>query len=222
MPPKIDLMFVLSSQSSKSFKTFPYMKDVVTNIMQNYSTNQIHYAVVLYGNEPSVVLKFSHGITDPDRLVELVSSASNIPGGSALDKALQKAKQLFTDDDAVRPDARHILVVMTDDESSGDREVAKGVAEDLIDNHVTIITVAVGSEVDSSELETLTPTDGFSMNTTSDEDPEKTGEEIIRLISRGTFVYQGLPQISIWLEKKFFKVRGCYFESRKIDFSKKS
>ena len=222
MLPKIDLMFVLSSQSSKSFKTFPYMKDVVTNIMQNYSTNQIHYAVVLYGNEPSVVLKFSHGITDPDRLVELVSSASNIPGGSALDKALQKAKQLFTDDDAVRPDARHILVVMTDDESSGDREVAKGVAEDLIDNHVTIITVAVGSEVDSSELETLTPTDGFSMNTTSDEDPEKTGEEIIRLISGGTFLYKGLPQINIWLGKKFFKVRGCYFESRKIDFSKKS
>ena len=222
MLPKIDLMFVLSSQSSKSFKTFPHMKDVVTNIMQNYSTNQIHYAVVLYGNEPSVVLKFSQGITDPDRLVELVSSASNIPGGSALDKALQKAKQLFTDDDAVRPDARQILVVMTDDESSGDREVAKGVAEDLIDNHVTIITVAVGSEVDSSELETLTPTDGFSMNTTSDEDPEKTGEEIIRLISGGTFLYKGLPQINIWLGKKFFKVRGCYFESRKIDFSKKS
>ena len=195
MLPKIDLMFLLSSQSSKSFKTFPYMKDVVTNIMQNYSTNQIHYAVVLYGNEPSVVLKFSDGITDPDQLVELVSSASNIPGGSALDKALQKAKQLFTDDDAVRPDARQILVVMTDDESSGDKEVAKGVAQDLIDNHVTIITVAVGSEVDSNELGTLTPTDGDSMNTTSDEDPEKTSEEIIRLIAQGTFLYKGLPQV---------------------------
>ena len=195
MLPKIDLMFILSSQSSKSFKTFPYIKDVVTSIIQNYSTNQIHYAVVLYGNEPSVVLTFSDGVTDPDQLVELVSSASNIPGGSALDKALLRAKQIFTDDHAVRPDARQILVVMTDDESSGDQEVAKGVAQDLIDNHVVIITAAVGSEVDHNELETLTPTDGDSMNTTSDEDPETTGEEIIRLITEGTFLYEGLPQV---------------------------
>ena len=222
MLPKIDLMFVLSSQSSKSFKTFPYMKDVVTYIMQNYSTNQIHYAVVLYGNEPSVVLKFSDGITDPDRLVELVSSASNIPGGSALDKALQKAKQLFTDDDAVRPDARQILVVMTDDESSGDREVAKGVAQDLIDNHVTIITVAVGSEVDSSEMESLSPTDGFSMNTTSDEDPEKTGEEIIRLIAEGTFLCKEFPEISIWLGTNSSKSGDVISSQGNLTFFEKS
>ena len=212
MLPKIDLMFVLSSQSSTSFKTFPYMKDVVTNIMQNYSTNQIHYAVVLYGNEPSVVLEFSDGITDPDQLVELVSSVSNIPGGSALDKALQRAKQLFTDDDAVRPDARQILVVMTDDESSGDKEVAKGVAQDLINSHVTIITVAVGSEADSNELETLTPTDGDSMNTTSDEDPEKTGEEIIRLIAKGMFLYKGLPRERKWSRKKVIYGQGIFFQ----------
>lgn len=186
MLPKIDLMFVLSSQSSKSFKTFPYMKEVVTDIMQNYSTNQIHYAVVLYGNEPSVVLKFSDGVTDPDKLVEMVSSASNVPGGSALDKALQTAKQLFTEDDAVRPDARQILVVMTDDESSGDKEVAMGVVTDLIDNYVTVITVAVGDEAGHNELENLTPTDGDSMNTTSDEDPGKTGEEIMRKIAERT------------------------------------
>lgn len=186
MLPKIDLMFVLSSQSSKSFKTFPYMKEVVTDIMQNYSTNQIHYAVVLYGNEPSVVLKFSDGVTDPDKLVEMVSSASNVPGGSALDKALQTAKQLFTEDDAVRPDARQILVVMTDDESSGDKEVAMGVVTDLIDNHVTVITVAVGDEAGHNELENLTPTDGDSMNTTSDEDPGKTGEEIMHKIAERT------------------------------------
>ena len=178
-------MFVISSQSSKSVNTFPYMKEVVTDIMQNYSANRIHYAVVLYGKEPSVVVRFSDGVIDPDKLVELVNSASNVPGGSALDKALQRAKQLFTEDAAVRPDARKILVVITDDVSSGDKEVAKGVAKDLVDNHVTIITVAVGEEAGHKELKELTPTDGDSMNTTTDKDAGKTGKEIMQIIAEG-------------------------------------
>lgn len=208
MLPKIDLMFVLSSQSSKSFKTFAYMKAVVADIMQNYSTNQIHYAVVLYGNEPFVILKFSDGVTDRDALVEMVSSASNVPGGSALDKALQRAKQLFAEDDAVRPDARKVLVVMTDDESSGDKEVAKGVAKDLIDNHVTIITVAVGGEAGHNELENLTPTDGDSLNTTSEKDPGETGEEIMRKIAESTYF-----TVSIKLRESYSlcSLEGCYF-----------
>lgn len=187
--PKIDLMFVISSQSSKSSQTFPYMKAILTDIMQNCSTNQIHFAVVLYGNEPSVILRFSDGYTDPDKLVEEISSARNVPGGSALDKALQTAKMIFTEDEAVRPEARKILVIITDEKSSGDTVVAKGVAKDLIDNHVSIITVALGSEADRKELEELTPTDGNSLNATTDKDPGETAEEIIGKIAQRTSLF---------------------------------
>lgn len=176
-------MFVLSAQASNSLS---YMKDVIADIMQNYSTNLIHYAVVLYGDEPSVLLKFSDGVTDPDQLASLVRSAADVPGGSALDKALQKAKQLFNEDDAVRPDARKILVVITDDESSGEKQAAKGIVRDLTDSLVTIITVAVGDDAGHEELEGLTPADGDSLNATTDEDPGKTGKEIIQIILEGT------------------------------------
>lgn len=198
-------MFVLSSQSSKSFQTFPYMKAILTDIMQNYSTNMIHFAVVLYGNEPSVILRFSDGVTDPDRLVALISSAANVPGGSALDKALQTAKQIFAEDEAVRLEARKILVVITDEKSSGDTEVAKGVAKDLIDNHVSVITVAVGNEVDHKELEELAPPDGESMNTTSDNDPGKTGEEIIRIITKRTWLFQIVTVKDLFSSSSLFR-----------------
>ena len=180
--PKTDLMFVVSAQASNSLS---FMKDVISDIMQNYSTNLIHYAVVMYGDEPSVVLKFSDGVTDPDQLVSFVKSASTVTGLPALDKALQKAKQLFIEDDAVRPDARKVLVVITDDDSSGDNEVAKGIAEDLKDKLVTIITVAVGDDADQKELEDLTPTDGDSLNTTIDEDPGNVGKEIMETCFEG-------------------------------------
>lgn len=175
-------MFVVSAQASNSLS---YMKDVITNIMQNYSTNLIHYAVVLYGDEPLVVLKFSDGVTDPDQLTGIVISAPEVPGNSALDKALQKAKQLFVEDDSVRPDARKVLVVITDDKSSGDEEVAKGIANDLTDKLVTLITVAVGEDASPKELESLTPTDGASLNTTTNEDPGETGKQIIQTILKG-------------------------------------
>ena len=200
-------MFVMNSQSSKSFQTFPYMKAILTDIMQNYSTNMIHFAVVLYGNEPSVILRFSDGVTDPDRLVALISSTGNVPGGSALDKALQTAKQIFVEDEAVRPEARKILVVITDEKSSGDTEVSKGVAKDLIDHHVSVITVAVGNEVDHKELEELTPPDGKSMNTTSDKDPGKTGEEIIRIITKRTWLFQILTVKNLFSPSLFRETR---------------
>ena len=179
-------MFVVSAQASNSLS---FMKDVISDIMQNYSTNLIHYAVVMYGDEPSVVLKFSDGVTDPDELVSLVKSASTVPGLPALDKALQKAKQLFIEDDAVRPDARKVLVVITDDKSSGDNEVAKGIAEDLKDKLVTIITVAVGDDADQKELEDLTPTDGDSLNTTIVEDPGNVGKEIMETCFEGMQIF---------------------------------
>ena len=161
------------------------MKDVITDVMQNYSTNLIHYAVVLFGDEPSVVLKFSDGVTDPDQLVSLVRSAPDVPGDSALDKALHKAKQLFVEDDGVRPGARKVLVVITDDDSSGDNDAAKGIANDLTDRLVTIITVAVGDDVSQKDLESLTPTGGDSLNTTTDEGPGETGKQIIKTILKG-------------------------------------
>lgn len=178
-------MFLVSAQASNSFS---YMKDVIMDIMQNYSTNLIHYAVVLYGDEPSVVLKFSDGVTDPDQLVNLMRSAPDVPGDSALDKALHKAKQLFIEDDGVRPGARKVLVVITDDNSSGDNEAEKGIANDLTDKLVTIITVAVGDDVDQKDLEGLTPTDGDSLNTTTDESPGETGKQIIQTILKGKCV----------------------------------
>jgi len=180
--PKIDLMFVVSAQAPNSLS---YIKDVIADIMQNYSTNLIHYAVVVYGDEPSVILKFSDGVTDPEQLASLVRSPSNVPGGSALDKALQTAKRLFGEDSAVRPGARKVLVVITDEASSGDKEAAKGIAKDFADNLVTIITVAVGDDADHKELEDLTPKDGGSLNTTIEEDPGKTGEKIIQIILEG-------------------------------------
>lgn len=193
---KVDLMFVVNAQASNSLS---YMKDVIIDIMQNYSTNLIRYAVVMYGDEPSVVLTFSDGVTDSDQLASIVRSAPSVPGDSALDKALQKANYLFNEDEAVRPDARKMLVVITDDKSSGNKEAAKGIANDLKDKLVTIITVAVGSDADREELENLTETEGDSMNATVDENPGETGKEIIEIILEGM-----LPNLAFELLLLFF------------------
>ena len=183
--PKVDLMFVISAQSSNAYRTFPHMKKIITDIMQNYSANKIHYAVMVYGDEPSLQLTFSQRITDQEKLQELVNSIPNVKGGAALDKALRKAKEIFDEDEAVRAGAVKVLVIIADEASSGNKEDAKAAAKELDVNRVEIITVAVGKEAGHDELENLTSTKGDVLNTTTNVDPGKTGEEIMRKISEG-------------------------------------
>lgn len=64
------------------------MKDIIINVVQNYSVNLIYYVVVMYGEEFLVVLKFFDGVIDLDQLVIVVNFVFSFFGDLVLDKVL--------------------------------------------------------------------------------------------------------------------------------------
>ena len=185
--PIIDLAFAISATVSNPAKTFKLMKNTIRSIMDQYGAVKIHYSVIVFGNEPAIMIDFS----DDFSISDLKSQVRTFPrrsGEPSITKALEKAKQLF-EDRAVRADAHRILVVIIDNDSVGDpRDINKlAGAKELEKKNVLIIPVAVGTDVDTNELEKLTPYKDNVINRPRLPDPRDLATDIINKAIEGDY-----------------------------------
>ncbi|KAK3733125.1 hypothetical protein QZH41_003235 [Actinostola sp. cb2023] len=181
--PRVDMAFTINAASANSDQTSKFMKDIIKYIIDKYGTNRIHYSLIIYGHEPSVKITFQDRMTNPRRLNTLLDTLPRFAAGSDLQKAIRETKKLF-DSDAVRPDARKVVVIMTDVMTSGDKESAKRAAKDLEANDIEVITVAIGNEADKRALVDVTPNKVNAINATTKEQPSHVGEEIIKRVNQ--------------------------------------
>lgn len=112
-------------------------------------------------------------------------------GRAALDKALESARTLFNDP-AARPDAKKVLVVITDKASGLHSATIKSAAKPLKQSKIRIIAFSVGGEGSTRELENLTPhlDDVRQVKSIAFERPEKLGQEIMKLVLTGELIGQ--------------------------------
>lgn len=125
-------------------------------------------------------MTFEEGIGDQQMLKDAIDSAPPSTGRSNLDKGLEEAQKLFDDRNGVRREAKDVLVIVTDKRSTGDNRNAKEVAMNLAKDGVKIITVAIGSGPDFSNLKIVTPIKDNILNATKESDsPTKIAEAIM-------------------------------------------
>lgn len=183
MVPKIDLVFAISSVSSSADEVFQNTQNAVTYIIEKYGTNDIHYAVILFGSDAQAVINFD-SYTTSEQLNAILSNLRRLKGGPVLDKALKLAGKVLTSPQA-RSDAHKVLVVITDKKASArldDVILEENMLEDM---EVTVIPVGIGAETDRKELEELTPdvTDVFT--TSKVDDPDELGRNIMDRVLKG-------------------------------------
>ena len=185
--PKIDLVMAISSVSSSADEVFQKAQDAVTSIIDRYGTNDIHYAVILFGNDAQAVIDFD-SYTTSEELNEKFSSMRRLKGGPVLDEALKLAGQVLTSPGA-RRDALKVLVVITDKKTSSELDDVISEANKLEDMEVAVIPVGIGAETDGKELEELTPdvTDVITISRVLDPDDlgTKIMEKVLKGIGRG-------------------------------------
>ena len=185
--PKIDLVIAISSVSSSADEVFQKTQDAVTSIIDRYGTNDIHYAVILFGNDARTVIDFD-SYTTSEELNEMFSSMRRLKGGPVLDEALKLAGQVFTSPGA-RSDAHKVLVVITDKKTSSELDDVISEANKLEDMEVAVIPVGIGAETDGKELEELTPdvTDVIAISRVLNPDDlgRKIMEKVLKGIGRG-------------------------------------
>lgn len=174
--PAIDLALALSAAAVDAEDTFDKIKDTVDTIIKRYGTDKIRYALMTFGDTPSVIVDFSDD-RGKDALRTTVQQLTRPTGDPDLTKLLKEAEQLF-DNAPPRPGSRRILVVFIDKKSTNSRVDIKEAAKPLINKNTTIVPAAVGPEVDVDEIEGITPNKEY-IAICELPDPEKWPEIII-------------------------------------------
>jgi len=177
---QINLGFAISVTSLDSDRTFRQMQDIIKSVIDNYPTSNIFYSVLSFGDPPVVHINFDDQLSDEGRK-RIIDSITKTTGIASLDKALEKAREIFNMASAQRPTAKNILVVMVDGKSDSKLDDVKASSRLLQAEGVEVIAIGVGDEVDKPVIDVTETT--VLTNTT--DNPDSVAEVIIVTIDKG-------------------------------------
>lgn len=185
--PEVDLAFAISAASVEADDNFEKAKEVIKSIIDTYAMNKLRYGVTVFGSSASSKVTFGDDFPSDEDLKSIISLLSAPKGPPALDEALKKGKELF-DNAKERPNARKVLVVITDKKSSSKLSDLKDSAEQLEEDGIKVIPVAIGDEVDLDELEATTPDENNMVNVSTDVDLTDLKNRIMNKVLKGKSV----------------------------------
>lgn len=115
------------------------MLDAIKQIIDEYGTYHVHYAFMVFGNEPDVRLRFGANLKSPDQLTDLLDNIPRIGGRPNLEKALEKVTELFQPGyEGERPAVRKFVVVIVDRNTVGDRKFVLRYAKSLENSGIKV------------------------------------------------------------------------------------
>jgi len=115
------------------------MLDAIKLIIDQYGMYHIHYAFMVFGNEPNVRLRFGANVKSPDQLKGLLDNIPRIGGQPNLEKALEKASELFQPGyKGERPAVRKFVVVIVDRNTVGDKNAVLRYAKSLENSGIKV------------------------------------------------------------------------------------
>ena len=182
----MDICFAFGTSDSNAGKTYKQMQEAVKHMIEKYKDHdQIRFAILPFGTNPSSVRGFRDQSGDADGLIRFVTAIPRPRGRPDVVKALDRAEQLF-EVASPRPRAKKFLVVFVGSKSGNDLEMLKKTAKPLEDKGVKVIAVAVGSESDPDELIKVVPNKGNLIKAKeSFEAPDKLGNEVMIIVLKG-------------------------------------
>lgn len=180
--PIVDLAFALSASAIDANENFRKMKDIVKSMVEMYGSGRIRYSVIVYGENPSVKLKFTDISTD-ENLISFLDIIPRTSGVPSLQRALAEAKKNF-DETPSREKARNVLVVIADKKSGSRPADVRGKAIVLEEAGIKVIPVALGNRADVAEI-VLTSADNSSLIIVKNADkPQDIAERILKEASK--------------------------------------
>lgn len=152
---KTDLAFIIDSSGSQGESNFQEAKTFVWTVIRNFkiSNNDTLVGIIRYSTRASVIFDFQ--FSADNNIPFLKETIDNIPfveGETNTERALQLAlSDLFSAKGGSRLGVAKILVVVTFGRSDNALGVARA-SMALKENHVTVLSVGTGEEVDMEEL----------------------------------------------------------------------
>ena len=180
IPPEVDVGFIISAGSTDATAILQQIKDVIKSFINKYSTDRLRYGIISYGSTPRIDLTLRDSV---NRDVTQQVDAIVRPGGTPdLTRALQLGEQLLS---SARPNVQKVLVIITDVKSGSSLSQVKLAVKTLDNKDIRVFAVAIGNEVDSTELSTATGSGKNIINSSKTDEPGKVREEIMTKIRQG-------------------------------------
>jgi len=176
----MDLVFAISTISPQAAVNFAKIKEVIQDLIDRYGVQRVYYSIILFGRDPSVRIRFTQQLSE-ESLKNAVESLPRPSGGSSLQAALEKAREVF--DEGSRPDSKKVLVVILDQKSESTTAGVKDAASKLEDDGIMVIPVAFGSRADTDEAEATTPNKANFVPINDTALPTECAEEISQRIT---------------------------------------
>ena len=151
-------------------------------MIDQYGTSSLQYAVITFGNIPITRISYNAAFLDDEALKRLVNSVQK-SSGALLHSALAEAKQFF--ETQGRPDAKKVLVVISDAKSSSSLRDIQTQATLLEEEEIKVIPVVLGEESDKKELSATTPNKENLVDVDEGDDPAETAEIILLKAVKG-------------------------------------
>ena len=180
IPPEVDLGFIISAGSTDATATLRQIKDVIKSFIDKYSSDRLRYGIISYGSTPRIELTLRDSV-NPD-VTQLVDGILRPGGTPDLARALQRGEELLS---SARPNVQKVLVIITDVKSGSSLSQVKLAVKSLDNKDILVFAVAIGSEVDPTELSTATGSSRNIINSSNTDEPEKVRGEIITKIIQG-------------------------------------
>ena len=179
-PPAIDICFAISATTADAINTFIMMKDTIQNVIDDFGVDQVHYSTIVFASDATLLVPFDSRLSGPAQLKSLISTLPRSVGGSSLDKALVTALEAF-EDNIVRPNAKKVLVIITDNTSGFQEDQISSKAKQLEQRGIRVIAVAVGSDADPKQLKYSTSDGRDVLEVPKSENPKYLSKDIMRL-----------------------------------------
>lgn len=173
----LNLVFAVSANGQDAKDNFDRMTNTITSIIDSYGQRNVKYGLIVYGSTAVSRIQLTESFSNDEQLKNLVKMVQRVRGGADLPAALENAKEVFSGD---IPKRRSVLVIMTDSKVTGDKAKMQPTADELHDMRVKVITVAMGTESDQSELRPLSPKKDNSLKEDREESPKQLGDRIMK------------------------------------------
>jgi len=160
------------------------VKETVKFIIKKYGVGNLRYAVIIYGSDAKVTLGFERTFSSLENCLTTVDSMQNEAGNPALEKALQKAEELFQS--SARKDAKKVLVVIADKSPIGDKQETGKEAQELEFADVKIVPVAIGGDIDPKEIKEISPYKDVLVVVPGEVDPTELGKSVMAKVLKGS------------------------------------
>ena len=193
----LDLAFAISANAPlNSEENFGKLKDIMDWVVNKHGVGKIQYAVVVFGDTPDVKISFAQPINDEQLRLIIHNSTVNKPGSNVV-QALVTVKDLFKF--SPRPEAKRVLVLVTDKGSGGTIDDIRNSAKDLWLSGIKVIPVAFGRDADPDEIKVTSSEEKNLIDVPDTNNPDAVAEEIMQKCLEGKELSTAKECARIWV-----------------------